>query len=174
MNGTKWIAVGAAVLGVAAAGFALTSGDDGAATGTTALADGAAADHAAQTVASGAVIEVWKSPTCGCCGRWVEHLKEAGFEVRVTEQENMGAVKTEKGVPGPLASCHTAVVDGYVVEGHVPADVIARLLEERPDVAGISVPGMPMGSPGMEGDRKDPYDIVAFRADGTTEIYDSR
>jgi hypothetical protein len=120
-------------------------------------------------------ITVYKSPTCGCCAKWVEHLQAAGFRPEVHDETQMDAVKTKVGVPADLRSCHTAIVDGYAIEGHVPADVIRKLLEERPKVAGIAVPGMPVGSPGMEsGDQKTPYDVVAYTKDGTTSIYAKR
>ncbi len=120
-------------------------------------------------------ITVYKSPTCGCCAKWVEHLQAAGFRPEVHDEAQMDAVKTKIGVPADLRSCHTAVVDGYAVEGHVPADVIRKLLAERPKVAGIAVPGMPVGSPGMEsGDQKTPYDVVAFTKDGATSVYAKR
>jgi hypothetical protein len=118
---------------------------------------------------------VYKSPTCGCCSKWVEHVQQAGFQVEVHDTANVAPIKNEHGLPQHLASCHTAIVDGYVIEGHVPADVIRRLLAERPQVAGIAVPGMPTGSPGMEmGDRKDPYDVIAFARDGKLSVYESR
>ena len=120
------------------------------------------------------LVTVYKSPTCGCCTKWVDHIREAGFRVEVRDTPNVEPVKTEHGLPEHLASCHTALVGGYVVEGHVPADVIRRLLRERPEVAGIAVPGMPMGSPGMEGPSKDPYQVVAFGKDGGTSVYESR
>ncbi|HEX7120078.1 MAG TPA: DUF411 domain-containing protein [Longimicrobiales bacterium] len=119
-------------------------------------------------------ITVYKSPTCGCCTKWVEHLREHGFEVVTHDTRNVSEVKATSGVPGELASCHTAIVDGYVVEGHVPADLILRMLKERPEIAGLAVPGMPMGSPGMEGPYAEEYDVVAFRRDGSTEVYASR
>lgn len=118
---------------------------------------------------------VYKTPTCGCCRAWVEHVQQAGFEVEVHDMPDVAPIKTEHGLPQHLGSCHTAIVDGYVVEGHVPADVIRRLLAERPQVAGIAVPGMPAGSPGMEmGGRKDPYDIIAFARNGTVSVYETR
>jgi hypothetical protein len=120
-------------------------------------------------------ITVYKSPTCGCCAKWVEHLQAAGFRAEVHDEPQMDAVKTKVGVPAELRSCHTALVEGYAVEGHVPADVIRKLIEERPKVAGIAVPGMPVGSPGMEsGDQKTPYDVVAFTKDGATSVYAKR
>jgi len=120
------------------------------------------------------VMKVWKSPTCGCCSKWVEHVRQAGFEVQVEDVQDIAAVKGEHGVAAPLQSCHTALVDGYVVEGHVPAEDIVRLLEERPEVAGLAAPGMPMGSPGMEmGDHKDAYDVLAFDREGKTSVWAS-
>jgi len=114
---------------------------------------------------------VFASPTCGCCGAWVDHMRKNGFEVRVEHRNDLLAVKRELGVTPELSSCHTAVVGGYVVEGHVPADLVRRLLEERPDVAGLAVPGMPVGSPGMEGPRSEPYRVLAFDAEGRTETW---
>jgi hypothetical protein len=119
-------------------------------------------------------IVVYKSPTCGCCKKWVQHMRENGFDVKVHEQYNGTPVKEELGVPRQLRSCHTARVGGYVIEGHVPADLVKKLLEEKPEVAGLAVPGMPMGSPGMEGFRKDPYDVVSFTTGGRTAVYASR
>ncbi len=112
-------------------------------------------------------VVVYKSPTCGCCKAWVKHLRENGFEVEVHQRYNVEPVKDEMGVPKPLRSCHTAKVGGYVIEGHVPADLIVKLLEEKPDAAGLAVPGMPMGSPGMEGPRKDPYAVILFGDQGS-------
>lgn len=118
-------------------------------------------------------VVVYKSPTCGCCKEWVSHLQENGFAVEVRDRQDMQQVKTELGVPGNLQSCHTASVSGYVVEGHVPASDIKRLLKERPAVVGLTAPGMPMGSPGMEGPRKDPYDVLTFQRGGKTSVYSS-
>ena len=122
------------------------------------------------------VIQVYSSPTCGCCGLWVDHLREAGFAVTVNHTDAMAAVKDEIGVPPALGSCHTGLVDGYAVEGHVPAEDIIRMLEERPDIAGIAVPGMPIGSPGMEieGQPAQPYDVIAFtQGDGERSVFAS-
>ena len=119
-------------------------------------------------------ITVYKSPSCGCCAKWVDHLEENGFEVKAIDTPDVNVTKAQYGVPGELASCHTALVDGYVVEGHVPADVIKKMLEEKPEIVGLAVPGMPMGSPGMEGSRVDKYDIVAFQKDGTHSVFASR
>ncbi len=125
-------------------------------------------------VVQAAEMVVYKSPTCGCCKKWVEHMQKNGFDVKVHEQHNVAPVKDKLGVPKRLRSCHTAKVGGYVVEGHVPADVVKRLLEEKPEVVGIAVPGMPMGSPGMEGFRKDPYDIITFSSTGRMSVFASR
>lgn len=149
--------------------------DDGAApapqSGQTAANPGQTAQAAQGTTR----MVVYKTPTCGCCRAWVENMQAAGFAVEVHDMPDVAPVKQEHGVPGHLASCHTAIVDGYVVEGHAPADVIRRMLAERPQVAGIAVPGMPAGSPGMEmGSRKDPYDIIAFSRDGKVSVYETR
>lgn len=110
-----------------------------------------------------APIEVWKSPTCGCCGDWIAHMREAGFELRIHDTGNVAA-RARFGLPAKYGSCHTALLDGYVIEGHVPAADVARLLRERPDALGLAVPGMPIGSPGMDGPeyggRRDPYDTL--------------
>ncbi len=136
---------------------------------------GAEAQAAAADVRSETLV-VYKSPTCGCCSAWVEHVQAAGFEVEVHDVPNVQPVKEQNGLPAHLGSCHTTLVGGYVVEGHVPADVIRRLLAERPQIAGIAVPGMPLGSPGMEvpGGRKDPYDVMAFTRDGRVSVFESR
>lgn len=120
--------------------------------------------------AEATTIQVYKTPTCGCCGDWIEHLRDAGFDVEATDLPDLSRLKAENGVTRALASCHTAMVDGYVIEGHVPAQDIRRMLEERPKIAGLAVPGMPMGSPGMEHpdpSRHEAFDVVAFGADGT-------
>lgn len=132
------------------------------------------AQRPAATPAGATLVTVYKSPTCGCCTKWVEHLQQSGFAVEVHDTADVQPVKARYGLPGNLASCHTALVGGYVVEGHVPADVIRRLLRERPQVAGVAIPGMPMGSPGMEGPYKDDYDVVSFTRGGATEVYESR
>lgn len=116
-------------------------------------------------------IAVYKSPTCGCCKKWINHLENNGFDVTAHDTNNVDAIKQEHGVAPHLASCHTALVNGYIIEGHVPADTIQRLLKEKPVAAGLAVPGMPMGSPGMEGPRKDPYNVLLFNRSGDTAIY---
>jgi hypothetical protein len=121
--------------------------------------------HAADT------IEVWKDPGCGCCTKWVDHLQAAGFKVRTHEVNDMNAARARNGVPQALGSCHTARVGGYALEGHVPAADIKRLLRERPKASGLAVPGMPLGSPGMEADRTQTYDVLLFTADGRTRVH---
>ena len=112
-------------------------------------------------------VHVYKSPSCGCCGAWVDHLRANGFTVIVEDTEDLDPVKQRFGVPGPLQSCHTATIEGYAIEGHVPAPDIRRLLIERPEAAGVAVPGMPTGSPGMEQDgRREPYATILFGPDG--------
>jgi hypothetical protein len=116
-------------------------------------------------------IQVYKTPTCGCCSKWIDHLEDAGFDVEATDLPDLTALKAENGITRSLSSCHTAMVGGYVVEGHVPADDIRRMLTERPPIAGLTVPGMPMGSPGMEHPdphRHEAFEVLAFSAEGTT------
>jgi hypothetical protein len=119
---------------------------------------------------------VYKSATCGCCSKWVDHLRAGGFDARATDVPDIVEVKRAYGVPAALESCHTAVVGGYVIEGHVPADAVARLLKERPaDIAGLAVPGMPIGSPGMEQPGfEQPYNVIAFHKDGRQSVYERR
>lgn len=120
-------------------------------------------------------IQVFKTATCGCCTKWIDHLEAAGFEVVAKDLPDLAPLKTEHGVPGELISCHTAIVDGYVLEGHVPASDIERLLSERPDVRGLAVPEMPLGSPGMEHpdpSRHQPYDVLSF-GPGGVRVYAS-
>ena len=117
-------------------------------------------------------VDVFKSPTCGCCTAWAWHLRRAGFPVAVVEAPDMAAVKARLGVPAALASCHTAEVEDYVLEGHVPADAVLRLLSARPQAAGLAVPGMPVGSPGMEvGSRRDPFDVLLVERNGRSSVY---
>ena len=116
---------------------------------------------------------VYKTPTCGCCGKWVDHLKANGFQVTVQEVEDTTPYSREQGVPDQLRSCHIGVIAGYAVEGHVPASDIQRLLKERPPAKGLSVPGMPINSPGMEIPGAPPgrYEVVLFGADGKSSVY---
>jgi hypothetical protein len=105
---------------------------------------------------------VYRDPTCGCCHKWVEHLEAHGFATSVRDMASMRSVKARFGVPPGLASCHTAEIGGYVIEGHVPASAIKRLLQEKPEARGLAVPGMPIGSPGMEGPDPEVYDVFLF------------
>lgn len=121
-------------------------------------------------------VKVYKSPACGCCGDWITHLQEAGFAVEVVDTDELLAIKTALGIPAELGSCHTAEVGDYLVEGHVPAADIKTLLADAPEgIRVLAVPGMPVGSPGMEvpGRAADPYDVVAVDGDGTTSVYRS-
>jgi hypothetical protein len=121
-------------------------------------------------------VQVYKAPTCGCCGKWIGHLQASGFTVTSLDMADVTPIKDKFRVPAALRSCHTALVGGYVVEGHVPADVIEQLLKDRPQVLGIAVPGMPIGSPGMEveGRPADSYQILAFDQHGQTTVYATR
>lgn len=124
--------------------------------------------------AAGEEVVMYKDPNCGCCGKWAEHMRASGFAVKEVSSTAMSAVKREAGVPQALASCHTAKIGGYVVEGHVPAADVRRLLAEKPKVAGIAAPGMPAGSPGMEGPfPAERYDVVSFDADGKHRTFAS-
>ncbi len=116
-------------------------------------------------------ITVYKSPTCGCCTKWIKHLEKNGFRVESINSKKMQELKRTIGVNPKYQSCHTGLIDGYYIEGHVPAKDIKRLLKEKPHAIGLSVPGMPMGSPGMEGPRKDPYSVLLIKKDKTTEVY---
>jgi len=134
---------------------------------------GAAAGHspAADPSATVSVITVYKSPSCGCCGKWIDYLRANGFQVKVEDLDDLSEIKAASGVPRQLQTCHTAVVEGYVVEGHVPADALRSLLHDRPKVAGIAVPGMPTGAPGMEGSPAQHYDVIAWDKSGKTTVY---
>lgn len=178
LNGT----FGRMGIGVASIGLALLAGgcapEASAEDGRTAASTPA---HAmvdatlAATIAETPTIKVYKSPTCGCCALWVDHMREAGFELDVEDTDDMIGVKVDAGLPLQLQSCHTALVGDYVFEGHIPAEVIARFLAEKPSASGLAVPGMPIGSPGMEfGDRVDPYDVIQFDAAGSMSVYESR
>lgn len=130
----------------------------------------------AATKDSAARVEVWKSPSCGCCHDWIAHLQADGFTVRSHDSGNT-AMRARLGIAPKFGSCHTAVVGGYAIEGHVPAREIRRLLTERPAAIGLAVPGMPVGSPGMDGpaygDRRDPYDVLLVREDGGASVFQS-
>ena len=122
------------------------------------------------------MVQVYKDPTCGCCSNWVEHLRTQGFSTKTTDVADIDQVKAKNKVPREQRSCHTALVGGYVIEGHVPAADIQRLLKQRPaGVIGLAVPGMPIGSPGMEvpGSRPQAYNVIAFDKDGHTSVFAS-
>jgi len=125
-------------------------------------------------MASELIAEVWKDPNCGCCGDWIQHLKDADIQVRTFDVGN-AQMRSKLGIAPRLGSCHTAKIGGYAVEGHVPVADIKRLLDEKPEAVGLAVPGMPIGSPGMDGpvygERKDPYAVLLIHADGSTEVY---
>lgn len=127
---------------------------------------------------SAPAMEVFKSPTCGCCSNWVDHVREAGFTVKVTELSDsaLDALKKKHNVPPTAQSCHTGIVDGYVIEGHVPASEVHRLLKERPPIAGIAVGGMPIGSPGMEvpGQKPQTYNVITFDKQGNVKVYSTQ
>ncbi len=124
-----------------------------------------------QLQAAGPQVNVFKTKTCGCCGKWVEHLKANGFTPVVQDVPSTAEYRLKYGVPEKLMSCHTATVGGYTVEGHVPAADIQSLLKKRPKAKGLAVPGMPMGSPGMEGPRRDAYSVLLFQQDGRTSVF---
>lgn len=130
-----------------------------------------AAEHAGSVVPA-ATVTVFKDPNCGCCKEWVTHLRKHAFEVVVKDTSDVSTIKSTARVPRQLYSCHTAFVNGYVVEGHVPAEDVQRMLKDKPKIAGIAVAGMPAGSPGMEvPGRSDRYDVMAFGRDGSTSVF---
>ncbi len=118
-------------------------------------------------------ITVYKSPTCGCCNGWVDYLRNHGFEVKTHDLPSLHDIKREHGVTSELQSCHTAIIDNYVIEGHVPVNDIKRLLAEKPSIAGLSAPGMPNLSPGMNSLIPKDYDVLQFSEDGTVEVFSS-
>lgn len=116
-------------------------------------------------------VVVYQSKSCGCCKKWVSHLQNNGFTVKSEYVEDVTDVKVKNNIPMKLASCHTAMINGYIVEGHVPADAIVKLLNEKPSIKGLSVPGMPMGSPGMEGSYKEQFEVLAFKNNNEVESF---
>src|SRR5829696_10192396 len=118
-------------------------------------------------------LTVYKSPTCGCCAKWVEYMEANGFTAAVTNMPDVSPIKMKHGVPPRLVSCHTTLVGGYVVEGHVPVEDVRRLLKEKPAIVGLAAPGMPAGSPGMDVPNSPPYDVVSFDKDGRTRVFAS-
>ena len=132
--------------------------------------DGAAPASTASVDAP--LVTVYKSPTCGCCRLWAAHMEQEGFRVETVDTDRLAAIRDSLGVPGDLSACHTATVGGYTVEGHVPAEQVRRLLAERPRARGLIVPGMPLGSPGMEqGDTRQPYDVLLIDDAGEAAVY---
>ncbi|OOZ42243.1 hypothetical protein BOW53_01185 [Solemya pervernicosa gill symbiont] len=125
------------------------------------------------TTAEATEINIYNSPSCGCCYGWSAHMENNGYTVTSHNQHNMQPIKNVLGIPTEVQSCHTAKIGGYIIEGHVPASDIKRLLVERPEIRGLAVPGMPMGSPGMEGSRKDAYNVVTIEKNGESRIYAS-
>lgn len=126
------------------------------------------------SAAHAAALTVYKSASCGCCAKWVEHVEKHGFTVKAVNVDDIMAVKAKAGIPDKLASCHTTMVGGYVIEGHVPAADIKKLLAQKPKAKGIAVPGMPTGAPGMEhGDHRQPFQTLLIKADGTTAVFAS-
>ena len=132
------------------------------------------AASSAPAATAGQAITIYKTATCGCCTKWVDHLKAAGFNPTVHVVSDMSQSPITKRVPDSLRSCHTATLEGYLVEGHVPADVVKQLLKDRPKIEGIAVPGMPAGSPGMESPNPEPYQVMAFDAAGKTSVFAKR
>lgn len=136
----------------------------------------AAATACTDASAAGTQMTVYATPTCGCCGAWVDHARENGFDVDVVYHDDLRPIRARHDIPASVTSCHFGVVDGYLVEGHVPANVVHRLLAERPDVRGIAVPGMPIGSPGMEhpSGLTESYEVVTFDESGPIDVYEFR
>ncbi len=132
------------------------------------LSVGTAGISYAQTAGT---VDMYKSPYCGCCGKWAEHMTKAGFTVKAHEVEDVPAVRKKLGMPDKLGSCHTAKVGNYLLEGHVPAEDVKRLLKEKPTALGLAVPGMPAGSPGMDVPNSPPYDALLVQKDGTTRVF---
>jgi hypothetical protein len=128
---------------------------------------------APRAIAATPTLEVWKMRGCSCCAGWAKHFEAAGFMTKIQEVDDVGAVRAELGVPADLGGCHTSKVEGYIVEGHVPVAAVQRLLDERPTILGLAVPGMPLGSPGMEveGEPAEPFEVFAFSADGSRYVF---
>lgn len=140
---------------------------------TVALTTAAVRISPSDTAAKKPTITVYKDPSCGCCKKWIEHLVKHGYRVDAKDTPNMTEIKRTLGVPDALTACHTAVVNGYLIEGHVPAADIDRLLEQKPRIAGLAVPGMPAGSPGMEGMGTQRYQVLTFDKSGKTKVFAS-
>ena len=169
---------GTVTAGLAALMILAAPGCDRSEPGAPVSADSAERTLRALASANPSLVTVYKTSTCPCCTEWVEHLRASGFEVdaRDVSSGELGRIRAREGVAGELASCHTSTVGGYVLEGHVPADVVRRLLEEHPQLRGLAVPGMPPGVPGMPdpGPNRPPYQVVAIETDGSTGVYATR
>jgi len=141
-----------------------------------ALAGGRSLWAAVRSPAVSPTMTIYMSPTCGCCAKWVDHVKAAGFTTEVHEEQDMDVVKQSLGVPADMRSCHTAQVDKYLIEGHVPAEDIKKLLDQKPSAAGLAAPGMPASSPGMAvpGEPHEAYDILVFQRDGSSKVFAKR
>jgi hypothetical protein len=137
----------------------------------TALALTAGAPHAQVARGADRQLRVYKSPTCGCCANWVRYMEGNGFTASTTNVADLTPIKVRNNVPSPLASCHTTLVGGYVIEGHVPVDDIRRLLQEKPAILGLAAPGMPAGSPGMDVPNSPAFDVIAFEKNGKTSVF---
>jgi len=157
MGTRNWVVAALAATGVAVVLIAGSRSED---------PSGSAGD-----LAGGPAVHVYTTEYCGCCATWVDHLRDAGVAVPVEDVRDLAAVKRREGVPADLGTCHTALVEGYVVEGHVPPSIVKEFLAEAPDAAGLAVPGMPIGSPGMEGTPFEPYDVIAFGKDGSRSVF---
>jgi len=134
------------------------------------LTTAAVADREPAVSGASKEMTVWKSPSCGCCGKWIDYLKARGYKITVYDMDDVTPVKRQHRMPEAMWSCHTAVIDGYLVEGHVPEEDIARMVKEKPQIAGLAVPGMVTGSPGMEGPNPRHYDVIAFGS-GRTSVF---
>jgi hypothetical protein len=121
--------------------------------------------------ASAEGVTAWRSPSCGCCHEWAKHVEQSGLSVEMIDAPDIDKIKREHGISSELASCHTAVAGGYMIEGHVPPREIKRLLAERPDAIGLAVPGMPNGAPGMDSGSKEPFNVLLVKKDGSTEVF---
>lgn len=174
----KSIVVSLAAIGFAAAAGCTKGSEASSAAGTlgagTASTTPVVTPVSVSTASTGPTIKVYKDANCGCCKAWVEHLEQNGFKVEPMDMPDLSAVKQKYGVKPELEACHTGVVNGYAVEGHVPADLILKMLKDKPAIAGIAVPGMPSGSPGMEGGAKEKYDVLTFDRAGRTTVYATR
>lgn len=173
MTKLNWMFRGAGTLtAVLVAGYgAMNAQDSHAGAAASTLASEAAPASLAHDAP---LVTLYKNPTCSCCAHWGEHMEVNGFRVEVKEGADLAQVKQELGIPFSAASCHTAEVNGYVLEGHVPADLVKKLLAERPDIAGLAVPGMPRGVPGMPGEGLGSYDVLAVDENGATSVYASK